>query len=287
MAIIFLTMRTRNARHLAVTTAAIGLIGAVACGGGSGSPSAPTSPTATAGTPTVLPTPAPSPSPSEVTWGFNGQAWQASGTPPACPSPLTLQIPVDLSRVTSVLYPGQTRGGNYKAHGGFRFDGSGETNSVTVSAPMAAAIVRGARYIEGGETQYLFDFINGCGVMYRFDHLLVLASRFQALAETLPPASASTVTTNFAAGQTVSAAETIATAVGFRASQNVSVDWGVYDLRQMNAAAQNAAWLASHPGDQAPYGVCWFDNLSAGDAARVRSLPPADGQAGRTSDYCR
>ena len=49
---------------------------------------------------------------------------------PSCPTPL-LQTPVDLSKVTSILYPGQERGGNYKAHGGFGFDNATD-NLVTV-----------------------------------------------------------------------------------------------------------------------------------------------------------
>ena len=47
----------------------------------------------------------------------------------SCPAPL-LQTPVDLSKVTSILYPGQERGGNYKAHGVFGFDNAPD-NLVT------------------------------------------------------------------------------------------------------------------------------------------------------------
>lgn len=194
--------------------------------------------------------------------------------------------PIDTTRPTSVLYPGQTRG-SYKPHGGFRFDGAGQTNAVTVQAPMEAAVARGARYLEGGEIQYLFDFINACGVMYRFDHLRDLSVRFQALADSFPAAAEGASATTVVSGQTVTAGETIATAVGFRITANISLDWGVYDLRQRNASSADPAWLASHPGELAPYGICWFDLLPAADAARVRALPPGDAQAGRTSDYCR
>ena len=53
----------------------------------------------------------------------------------SCPTPL-LQTPVDLSKVTSILYPGQERGGNYKAHGGFGFDNATD-NLVTVKIPLS------------------------------------------------------------------------------------------------------------------------------------------------------
>ena len=119
-----------------------------------------------------------------TTWLFNGSAWQASGTPGACPSPL-VQAPLDLSKVTSILYPGQTRGGDYKAHGGFRLDGAGQTSQVNVTAPIAGSVVRGARYIEHGVVQYLFDVIHPCGLMMRMDHLLTLSPKFAAIADTL------------------------------------------------------------------------------------------------------
>jgi len=61
----------------------------------------------------------------------------------------------------------------------------------------------------------------------------------------------------------------------------------VFDLRQRNAVSADPAWLAAHNNETAPFGTCWFDLLSAADAARVRSLPPTDGVMGRTSDYCR
>jgi len=185
-----------------------------------------------------------------------------------------------------VLYPGQTRGGNYKPHGGLRFDNPGQSNNVSVSAPLDGVVYRGARYIEGGEVQYLFDIMNSCGILYRFDHLRTLSSRFQAMADALPAATAgNSVTTPIGGSQRVSAGESIGTAVGM--AGNVSFDWGVYDLRSRNAASANPAWLAGHGGELAPYGICWLDNLSGSDSARVRSLPPGDPSAGSTSDYCR
>ena len=222
---------------------------------------------------------------------YDGQTWQASGIPPPCPNPLTFTTPVNLSRVTSILYPGQMRGNaprrGYKPHGGFRFDAPGETDDITVVAPMAATIYRAARGLDNGEIQYMFDFINACGVLYRLSHLRDLSPRFQQIAASLPPAvEGDSRTSPVAAGQNVAVGETIATTVGYR-SGNFFFDWGVYDLRARNEASADPAWLAQHPGEQAPYAIYWFDHLSPGDRAIVRSLPPADWQSGATSDYCR
>lgn len=214
-----------------------------------------------------------------MTWSFVDEAWRASGTPPACPTPL-LQAPADLSLATSLLYPGQTRGGDYKSHGGFRFDRPGQNNSLTVTAAMAATVYRGARYIENGEIQYLFDFIAECGVMIRLDHLRGLSAKFQTIADGLPAASTSSATT-FITGQSVAVGEMIATAVGFQNPLNVSFDFGVYDLRQRNPAT------TTRTGELIPYGICWLDHMSPTTNALVRSLPPSDEVAGTTSDYCR
>ncbi|HWI20291.1 MAG TPA: hypothetical protein VNT81_21200 [Vicinamibacterales bacterium] len=189
--------------------------------------------------------------------------------------------------MTSILYPGQVRG-DYKAHGGFRFDMTGQTTAVEVRAAMAGRLTRAARYLASGEIQYTVDIENDCGIMFRYGHLRDLPAKIQAIMDTLPPAAELDSRSTRITGVTIALGEVVATGVGLRDSaRNVFLDFGVYDLRQRNAASNDAAWLASHNNDTAPYGTCWFDLLTTADAARVRSLPPADGQMGRTSDYCR
>jgi hypothetical protein len=191
-----------------------------------------------------------------------------------------------MNQPTSVLYPGQSRP-DYKPHAGFRYDGTGQTNAVTVVAPMDGIVFRGARFLEGGEIQYTFDLINSCGIMHRVGHLRELTARFQAIADGFPSATEGDSRTTNVSGQTVTAGEAIATAIGFRTTNNRFYDWGVFDLRQRNARSADAAWAAAHPGELAHYALCVFDLLPAGDAARIRSLPAADPTAGRTSDFCR
>ena len=257
------------------TGAAVLLVtaGLAGCSGGSSNPTAPSGTT----------TPSPS---ATVSWQFDGSTWVATGTPPACPAPLTLTTPVDLSRVTSILYPGQSRGGDCKPHGGFRLDGPGESGTIDIRAPMDATITRASRYLGSGELQYLFEFVNDCGIMVHFDHVRDLSPTLQLVADTLPPArEGDSRTTPAPPGLTVAAGQTVATSVGFPVAGNFFIDWGVYDLRQYNTPGQSAAWRATHPGEFAAFALCWFDNLSLGDAATVRGLP-ASGASGSTSDYC-
>ena len=204
-----------------------------------------------------------------------------------CPNPLVLQSPVDLSLATSVLYPGQLRGGDYKAHGGFRFDSS-PTNQINVKAPMSGSLVTGSRYIEMGEVQYLLEFSTPCGIRYRFDHLKTLTPKFaEAVGQFPEPKVDDSKTTDLGSPVTVIAGELIATEVGFsKNGLNVSLDFGVYDMRSKNKASQDPLWASKHPREQAQHGVCWFDFLSETDENRVRSLPGGDTVSGKTSDYC-
>ena len=209
----------------------------------------------------------------------------AGATPTSsCPTPL-LQTPVDLSKVTSILYPGQERGGNYKAHGGFGFDKATD-NLVTVTIPLNGKVNRVVRYREMGEIQYLFEFDGDCGVSFRFDHLRKLTPKFEAIVNAFP-IKEDTRTDLVSPPVAVKVGEVIATEVGFL--KNVSVDFGVYDMRQKNEASKDPAWASAHsqfPADS--YGICWFDSLPEADSAIVKSLPSRDGSNnGQTSDYCR
>lgn len=73
-----------------------------------------------------------------------------------------MQPPVDLSKVTAILYPGQERGGDFKHHGGFRFDNS-KSDDIEVRAPLDGNLKEAQAYMEGDEVQYLFDFAHPCG----------------------------------------------------------------------------------------------------------------------------
>jgi len=250
----------------------------------SSSPTGSTFPSSPTPSPTLIPNPAPTPN-LPITWQYNGSEWRSLGTAPSCPGPFTLRTPVDLSKATSILYPGQIRGGDYKAHGGFRFDNSTD-GSIIVRAPYDAVIVDASRYIERNEVQYMFSFQVSCGIQYRFDHLKTLSSALQAVADTLPePKVDDTRTTFINPPVSVLANEVLATKVGM--TGNASLDWGVYDLRQKNTTSHDPSWAAAHASNSlASHAICWFDWLSSGDAITVRSLP-GTGTNGTTSDYCK
>lgn len=209
----------------------------------------------------------------------------------SCPDPFIFDLPADINKVTSVLYPGQVRGGDFKAHGGFRFDTS-RNAEITVVAPIDAFVMAGARYPVNGEIQYTFDFEHPCGIRYRLGHLLTLTPKFQAIAEKFPlPSGLDSRTTEVSPRIAVKKGEVIATAVGLTVGNagqnNTFFDWGVYDYRQKNEASKDPTWAAAHTSDTYQYAVCWFDWISPENRMKVVALPPADGMSGKQSDYCK
>ncbi len=223
-----------------------------------------------------------------IMWNNDGRSWTTMGTVPACEFPLEFNSPVDLTQATNILYPGQTRGGDFKPHGGFRFDNN-PNNNIEVKLPLDAQIFQGSRYIESGELQIILDFIAPCGIMFRFDHIKEVSAELQEFIDTLPEAKADdTRTTIFQNQKMFKAGTIIATKVGFSNPKNVSVDFGVYDLRATNNAVNDQAFVSMHSNksSMAFYGLCWLNNLTAQDKAIAYSLP-GSGTEGKTSDYCK
>lgn len=211
-----------------------------------------------------------------------------------CPDKVIFDLPIDITKVTSILYPGQIRGGDYKAHGGFRFDSS-TPEEIVVTAPIDAKVIAGARYpVYTGDIQYTFDFENDCGIRYRLGHLLTLSPKFQEIAEKFPmPESPDSRTTEVRPAIEIKKGEIIATAVGMtkdgnsKERTNTFLDWGVYDYRQKNEASKNTEWVKKYSYEIYQYAVCWFDWISKEDREKVLSFPSSDSQSGTTSDYCK
>lgn len=200
-----------------------------------------------------------------------------------------MKSPVDISKATSVLYPGQVRGGNYKPHGGFRFD-SANNNEVEVVAPIDGFIVKGGHYLTNGEIQYTFDVMNNCGVMYRVGHLRSIPDNLKNLTASWPAAQEGDSRTNpVNPAIYIKTGETLASQVGIIKDKNTFVDWGVYDYRSQNEASKSAAYQQAHQQDKelSWHAVCWFDWLPSADAATIKTLPSADPASGKTSDYCK
>lgn len=226
----------------------------------------------------------------EVSWHLAGKDnWQVSGTPPACPAQPIFASPVDMSLVTSILYPGQVRGNAFKPHGGFRFDHQ-PNNDITLKVPLDAKLVRGSKglFPENGEVQYGFEFIAPCGIWYAFGHIHTLSPQFQAYADKLPLITkiSDQQLYDITPSPSVKKGDVIATQVGIISTKNVFVEWAVQDLRQKNGLTIRPAW-AKYADQFDPYGICWLDWLPAADAARAHALPGGDSVSGKQSDYCK
>lgn len=221
----------------------------------------------------------------QIEWQYypDSNSWKSGGTPPKCSEPLVFPSPVDVKLASGILYPGQIRGGDYKAHGGFRLDGL-NSNVASVYAPFDGSLVQAARHTQGSEVQYVLYFINDCGIMYKFDHLLELTDKFNKVIETVPlKGDSDTRTTPISPPVFTSKGELVATKVGL--SGNVFFDFGVYDLRRKNGVDYSARDYFNI-GQYGEHAVCWLDYLEQSDKSVALSLPGADGQSGTKSDYC-
>lgn len=214
-----------------------------------------------------------------------GGGWKAVGTPPACPQPLAFASVTDVSKATSVLYPGQLRSVGYEPTAGFRFDRQ-PNDVVIVTAPMDGEIVYAARFLVDGETQYVFDILSPCGIMHRFDHLLVIPPKLQAIADKLPESKeGDSRSTQVSPPVKITQGEILATAVGLRKNNNAFISWTVFDFRQKNRISQNASWAETHPVLY-HYAICPFPYLPNEEQEIINALPAADSMSGSQSDFC-
>ena len=225
-----------------------------------------------------------------VQWQFNGSEWQPASTAPACEEPLTLGPPLDVTKATAVLYPGEVRGGDFKPHGGLALDGA-DTGKVNVLAMRDSYLFRGSRYLENGEIQYILDFMDSCGVFYRYDHLATLTPDVMKLVDTLPAAQIDdSRTNNFSKPVFFKKSTVVATEVGHAKTKNFGFDIGAFDLRQQNPASKTPPYqtdqLRIADKEQSFYAVCWWDLLPATERAIVKGLPTRGDKKG-TSDYCQ
>ena len=226
--------------------------------------------------------------PSIVLWDydFDRKEWKPFSEAPECPV-LEFESPVDISKATSVLYPGQYRGedGGYRVHGGFRFDKQTSTQ-IDVRAPFDAYAFRGARYLVGGNLQYVFDFVHSCGIMYRLGHLYKLTPQMQELADKFPEPIEGDSRDHQTERLMLKKGDLIATDVGLPG--NVFLDWGVYDLRAKNDASKDADYQKQHGWFSylSFHGLCWLDYLPDDQEEVLKSLPGGDLKVGKSSDYC-
>lgn len=217
-----------------------------------------------------------------VLWDYRDGKWSPGGNPPACPEPLVLQTPVDLDIVSSILYPGQARGNDFKPHGGFRTDGA--VGPVEVTAPLEGYVKDIAYFTDSAGVHYMFDIQHECGIMYRLGHLGAVPPKFQAIAESAGMKGFGDSRTTEVTPVFVEAGEVIAT----NTQGGTGFDWGVYDLRKENEASKDPTFRQAHADEasQAYHAICWLDWLAAEDSQRAKAFPGADGASGKNSDYC-
>lgn len=217
-----------------------------------------------------------------IRWRYMDEMWKPNGEPPECPEPFVFQSPVDLNLVTSILYPGQVRGSDFKPHGGFRTDGT--TGPVEVRAPFEGYVWNVARFYDAAGIHYMFDIQHPCGMMYRLGHLGAVPQKFQDIVSKLPEPAFGDSRTTEVEPVFVEAGEIIATDT----QESTGFDLGVYDLRKENEASKDPAFREAHKDEpyQAYHALCWLNYLPEDQQATVKNFPGGDGISGKNSAYC-
>lgn len=227
-----------------------------------------------------------------VGWRFDGDIWKAVNDAPKCEDPLVISSPVKVSEVDGILLPGEVRGGDFKPHGGLSRSAFNNRNRIDVSAIRDAYVYQGARYLHDGKTvQYMFDFIDPCGIRYRLDHLAMLTPDFQKLADELPEAKTNDSRTTEIKPVLIKKGTLIATEIGIKADGNAFFDFGVYDLRAPNQASKTSLYttdqLRISDKEQSFFALCWMDYMQGSEKTVITALPLRNGDPQGISDYCR
>jgi hypothetical protein len=230
---------------------------------------------------------------SVVVWMRDGNGgWTTNGSPPPCPK-IDWTFPIDdVGIVEAVLDPGQVRGGDYKAHGGFLLTDS----NVMVRSPLDGYLVGAAVYLERqpndpsskAEIQYILDIQHPCGYAVRFDHLKVLSPEI-ATALSAVPVREDSQGTMLNPPVRVTRGQVLATTVGHTEySVNRAFDFGVYDARAVQPNRRSRAELLAFgpSGELGMYAVCWLDLFGSEKASTLRALPRTTTEAAQGSDVC-
>lgn len=227
-------------------------------------------------------------------WSSDHDQWVSSTqNPPDCPQPFQIHMPVSVDSVTSVLVPGQNRKGSYNsqsshyAHsGGLRFDTSNHSD-IQVSSPIDGYISRASVYTVDTEVQYAFEIYHPCGRLITIDHIRSLTEKFEEIIAPITPVTDQPKLVDVEP-TLVKAGELIATAVGLELADATFIEIGYYDLTAINPAANSREFRHVHQGDAlySWHGLCWLESLPAASIIKLRELPAADTDQGKTSDYC-
>ncbi len=190
--------------------------------------------------------------------------------------------PVDLVLVTAIGAPGQLRGNDYKGHGLFRTD----SNDTIVVSPIAAVLYDGSAYIADGTVQYLLSFRISPDLVFILDHVLDPSQKVLDAFVGQPPPLVDDSRTRPLIEQTFAAGDVIATAIGFRDTNNAFVDFGFYDLSRPNDASQQPGFEGDPSTSRDANAVCWYGRFGPDAEQIILPLVGLFSAEGATSDIC-
>lgn len=220
-----------------------------------------------------------------------GWYWARDGAPPACPEPLIMESPMEVSLATGILYPGQVRGDgpkDFKPHGGFALKPG---SKIELKAPMDGYLTHVAKFTDEFGYHVGLTFQHPCGIQFGGGHWGALPPDIQAVVDTVPlKGFRESRTEPIIPPYFVKKGQVIVTGLQEKAHpERPGFDWGIADYRQPNAASKDPRFreLYGYAPWNTYYGVCWLDILPPNQQTVLKSLPGVDGKQGKNSEYCK
>ena len=239
--------------------------------------------------------------PVSWSWDETSASYTSTGTPPDCPSPLIDDgALVDVSAVTSKLWPGQVRDGEYLVNGTFRWSGPDEPfpDGVTITMPFDGYITGAWQFLKAGSYLFGLNIVHPCGLMVRLSKMHdpspeVKAAVLDAMGEAREKDSRETF---YNPGIWLPKGTVLATSVGVPPPNEqtdvvgAQLDVAVLDLRAPNPQIPTDFDFEQWAGSAAPqyvfFQVCAYqgDYFAAGDQALIAAIPLGGGTP--ESDTC-
>jgi hypothetical protein len=226
-----------------------------------------------------------------VRWNTNSEKeWAPSSDPPPCKpfAEVFSVFPIDTNLLTQFARPGRTGADGatpiYIAHGALRADNA-QYDQIDVRFPAEGFSLYAAnrRFEEtiSNEEQVKLLFHHPCGIQVWIDHLAKPTDRWASIIEDVPITTSSRITFMPAGTHQVQAGEVLANGIGHE--HHTYLDFGVYDLRNKNSAAEMISNEWPEYRSTGDYAICWSTFFGPDTEQLLEGLPAG---AVDTSDYC-
>lgn len=221
------------------------------------------------------------PEPEFISWSYSGTSWKPEKTPSECEEFSEFRV-FDTNNLTSLTLPGYFQQEEYVTYSQISFD----TNKVNVYLPIDAYLIQAGSYLDGaGDIQYRLTFLNPCGLVLQYDHLSYVSNELSNVMKQLPNPLFQSKALHDVNPMLVKSGSKIASKIGVYSQSDYYFNFGMYDLRDINALSKNdIEWFNKtySTAIYSHYGVCWLEYYSDIMASEIN----VKASSSIESDFC-